>query len=263
MKRLSVDVSHKHYPGSKRPVLENLSLHIDEGEFLAVVGPSGAGKTTLMNIVASLDREMQGKVALTDAVEEHSVILKPKIGYVFQSPRLIPWMTIADNLRLVMEGEPDADERIRTMLHAVGLAGSEDLFPGELSGGMQRRAGIARAFVVQPDILLLDEPFVSVDAPTAARLRELLISLWNLHRPMVMLISHVLKEAIAMADRIVFMGTNPGRVVYEMSVPCCTRPRLPDDPNVLAVHDQLLEEHPEILSGLVESSSGSSDKKPD
>lgn len=247
MKQLQVHVDLKHYPGCAKPVLKDVSLFIQPGEFLAVVGPSGAGKTTLMNVIAGLDQQVKGRVELLDDGQA----IKPKIGYVFQSPRMMPWMSIADNLRLVMEGEPNADERIWKMLDAVGLKGSESLFPGELSGGMLRRASIARAFVVQPDILLLDEPFVSVDAPTATRLRELLIELWQSHRPMVLLISHVLKEAIAMADRIVFMAADPGRVVHELAVPQTSRPRSPDSQEVLSLHDRLLAEHPEILSGLV------------
>lgn len=254
MKQLRIQVQEKHYPGCDASVLQDVSFEIRDGEFLAVVGPSGAGKTTLMNIIAGLDRSADAQVVM----QRDGHIIKPKIGYVFQSPRMMPWMTIADNLRLVMEGEADCESRIHTMLDAVGLAGSENLFPGELSGGMLRRAGIARAFVVQPDILLLDEPFVSVDAPTAKRLRELLVKLWQEQRPMVLLISHVLKEAIALSDRILFMTSNPGRLVYELEIPNSKHLNTPEDPAVVQLHDQLLQEHPEILSGMIRKEVASS-----
>jgi len=250
MKRLQIDIQEKRYPGSDTVVLESLSMTVHEGEFVAVVGPSGAGKTTLMNIIAGLDLSVDGRVVLSDSeAAAQGESRSPKTGYVFQSPRLMPWMTIADNLRLVLGGESDVEHRIVEILDAVGLTGSADLFPGELSGGMQRRAGIARAFVIEPDILLLDEPFVSVDAPTAQRLRELLMTLWARKRPMVILISHVLKEAIALADRIVFMSANPGSVIHEMDVNC-DRPRTLQDSAVARIHDELLLEHPDLLSGL-------------
>ena len=256
MKEVAINIKSKYYRGVSEPVIKDLRIHIKSGEFVSLVGPSGAGKTTLLNIVAGLDNNFSGEVSADgNNNDEISSDQQSRIGYVFQTPRLLPWLTVEENLKLVLHGEPERDElgdeeKIMHVLHSVGLDARKDSFPGALSGGMQRRVALARAFVVQPTLLLLDEPFVSVDAPTAERLRDLLMSLWQETQPTVILVSHLLQEAIALADRVIFLSAGPAKVVHETSLDTA-RPRRPEDAQVVALHDRLLKEHPGLLSGLI------------
>lgn len=165
----------------------------------------------------------------------------------------MPWMTVLDNLRLVLPGEPDATRRAEVILEQVGLSEAREQYPGQLSGGMQRRVALARAFVVSPALLLLDEPFISLDAPTAGRLRELLLELYSLQRPTVLLVTHDLREALALAERVVFFSGRPARVVLDLPV----RLRRRGDAASVQVdqlHRRLLERHPGLLSGLAAES---------
>ena len=168
MSALSVHVSEKVFRRGDTRALDQVRFDVEAGRFVALVGPSGAGKTSLLNIVAGLDRDFGGEVRVDPP--------GAGVGMVFQSPRLLPWLTVLDNIRLVL-GD-DAGERaeaVREMLSDLGLQGFENAFPGQLSGGMQRRVGLARAFAVRPSLLLMDEPFVSLDAPLAWRLRDQLM----------------------------------------------------------------------------------------
>ncbi|MGC8469213.1 MAG: ABC transporter ATP-binding protein, partial [Acetobacteraceae bacterium] len=165
-------------PGGERAaaVLERIEFAVGGGEFCVLLGPSGCGKTTLLNIIAGLDRDFEGEVRIPGAVAGRA-----RAGCVFQTPRLLPWLTVADNLRLVLP--PEADERAAlALLEAMELGPVRDLYPNRLSGGMQRRVALARAFAIRPPLLLLDEPFVSLDGPTADRLRGLLVDLWRWER---------------------------------------------------------------------------------
>lgn len=257
MKEVTINIKSKHYPGVSEVVLEDLNICIKSGEFVSLVGPSGAGKTTLLNIVAGLDKKYSGEVSIGgDKNNENSSGEKSRVGYVFQAPRLLPWLTVEDNLKLVLPGEAGDEEKIIHVLQSVGLETRRDSFPGALSGGMQRRVALARAFVIQPTLLLLDEPFISVDAPTAQHLRELLMTLWEETKPTVILVSHILQEAIALADRVIFLSAGPARVMHETSLDTA-RPRKPEDAQVVALHDRLLKEHPGLLSGLIKTSEDS------
>jgi NitT/TauT family transport system ATP-binding protein len=184
------------------------------GEFVAMVGPSGCGKTTTLNIVAGLDRDFQGNVTLPTAPGR----ARPVLGYVFQNPRLLPWRTVHENLALVLNGEDDAEDRIAALLEAMDLTGVRDQYPGRLSVGMQRRAALARAFVVKPDLLLMDEPFVSLDEQTARRLRLLLLDLWHARPTTVLFVTHNLREAIQLADRLVLLSAPPTRVLTDLVI---------------------------------------------
>ncbi|MFQ5783312.1 MAG: ABC transporter ATP-binding protein [Alphaproteobacteria bacterium] len=213
MSALAVVVREKRYPA--RPpqpaltALAGLSLGLDEGEFVCVFGPSGCGKTTLLHIVAGLDAEFDGTVAFADG-------RRPTLGYVFQTPRLLPWRSVRENIALVLP--PGADAEADALIEAVELAGFGDAYPGRLSLGMQRRAALARAFAVHPGLLLMDEPFVSLDEPTARRLRLLLHDIWRSRPATVLFVTHNLREAIELADRIVFLSSRPGKVVAETPV---------------------------------------------
>lgn len=173
-----------------RTILGPLSLIVADGEFIALTGPSGCGKTTLLGILAGLDADYAGAVRVTG-----------RLGMVFQDPRLLPWRSVADNIRLAA---PAAD--VGVALDAVGLAGKGGLYPHQLSLGMARRAALARALAVEPQVLLLDEPFVSLDADSAELVRRLVGDYWRARRPTVVMVTHDAAEAEAMAGRIVRLG---------------------------------------------------------
>ncbi len=249
MTALEIRIRRKVFDSTGVCALRDLAFSVAGGEFLAIVGPSGAGKSTLLNIVAGLDREVDGEIAIArDGAEA-------RIGFMFQEPRLMPWLTVADNLRLVMGKDPGATAHARRLLEQVDLVGFEDTFPGQLSGGMQRRVALARAFAIRPQVLLMDEPFLSLDAPTAARLRALLVALCEASGPTVLFVTHHLREALALADRVLFLSGRPGRVVLSHHVDL-PRPRDLEDRAVGELHDRLLGEHPDLLSGLIRADEG-------
>ncbi len=188
-------------------VLHNLSFRISSGEVLAVIGPSGCGKTTLLNLVAGLDKDFSGDVPSVE-----------KTGFVFQSPRLLPWMTVADNLRLVLDQEKGQDAKVSAMLEAVGLQGQEAVFANRLSMGMARRVALARALLVEPEIMLMDEPFVSLDESTADNLRGMLGELLDKTPRTVIFVTHDLSEAVRLADRVLILGHQPTTTVGEMAL---------------------------------------------
>lgn len=213
MAALSIDVRAKRFPAlgaaPAKLVLEHVRLDLEPGERVAIIGPSGCGKTTLLNIVAGLDPYFEGRI-------DHA---GGRLAYVFQEPRLLAWRTVAQNLDLVLDGEPDAAARIRSALAEVGLEQAADVYASRLSLGMARRAALARAFVVRPDLLLLDEPFVSLDEPTAQRLRLLLLDLLARHRTTTLFVTHSLHEAIMVADRLLFLSASPAQVMGIRNVP--------------------------------------------
>ena len=255
MNHLDVNIRRKRYAGAGAAAVETLRFSAFPGEFVAIVGPSGAGKSTLLNIISGLDRDLDGEVQVDGQPLHPGGAAAPvRIGFVFQEPRLMPWLTVLDNLLLVLDKEPQSVARCRHLLSEVGLAEVEHAFPSQLSGGMQRRVALARAFAVRPELLLMDEPFLSLDAPTAARLRDLLLTLWGELRPTVLFVTHHLREALALAERVLFLSRGPGRVVLEVPVHLA-RPRQLDDASVGELHDRLLAQYPDLLSGLVEPDS--------
>ncbi len=215
MAALTVTITGKTFPAvgaaASRHVLDSLRFSVEPGETVVLTGPSGCGKTTLLNIIAGLDARFEGRIEMPEGT---------RIGYVFQEPRLLPWRTVEDNLRLVLRGgEAEVRRRVDEVLAEVGLADAHHVYASRLSLGMARRVAIARAFVVRPTLLLLDEPFVSLDEPTAARLRRLLLQLLAAHRVTTLFITHNLREAIMLADRLVFLSESPARIVAEVPVP--------------------------------------------
>ncbi|VFU06908.1 ABC transporter ATP-binding protein [Methylocella tundrae] len=192
--------------GDSRVVLRDVAFNLKDGEVGALLGPSGCGKTTLLRIIAGLDHDFEGVVRLPSP---------HKIGMVFQEPRLLPWRTVAQNLLLAgATPGPGLDD----ILSALGLTEHLDHFPGELSLGLARRVAIARAFAVKPDLLLLDEPFVSLDAALALRLRAELLTLVEARKTMTLLVTHDVEEAIALADRIIILSPHPGRMVTDKTI---------------------------------------------
>ena len=183
------------------------------------MGPSGCGKTTLLRIIAGLDREFEGSVTLP----AHGTL-----GMVFQEPRLLPWRSVEQNVRLAAPGA--ADSSLDALFHTLGLAAHRNYYPGELSLGLARRVALARAFAVEPDLLLLDEPFVSLDDALAARLRDELAELANRRPVTTLLVTHNVEEAIGLADRLLLLSASPARVLAEVPV---ARPRAAHTPDEL------------------------------
>ncbi|MFY9628932.1 MAG: ATP-binding cassette domain-containing protein [Methylocystis sp.] len=207
---LEVAITSKDYlsaNGRPQRALEDLRLTLRRGEAGAVVGPSGCGKTTLLRIVAGLDKQFAGQVTLPD----HS-----RLGVVFQEPRLLPWRSVADNIRIAAPQASAAE--IEALLEALGLAGHAAHFPGELSLGLARRVSLARALAVKPDLLLLDEPLVSLDAALARELRELIARLIDETHVTTLIVTHDLNEAIALADRIFILSPRPAHVATTLEI---------------------------------------------
>ena len=192
------------------PVLGSIDLTLGAREIVALVGPSGCGKTTLLRIIGGLDAEFQGTL-------EWGGTTMPRIGTVFQEPRLLPWRTVRQNLLLAQPTErPDIVDHL---LHTLDLAPFGDAFPHTLSLGMARRVAIARAFAIEPELVLLDEPFVSLDPEMAARSRELLLSAWRERPTAALLVTHDRAEAASLADRILLLSDRPARIRQEVIVP--------------------------------------------
>jgi NitT/TauT family transport system ATP-binding protein len=206
-------------------VLDNLSLVVDAGEFVCIVGPSGCGKTSLLRILGGLLPPTAGSV-LVDG--EPLTTPRRDIGFVFQRANLMPWRTVLRNVTLPLEIEglklAESSPRAERLLDLVGLAGYEAAYPKDLSGGMQQRVILARALVHDPIALLMDEPFGSLDALTRERMNLELLRIWSTQRQTIVLITHNIQEAILLADRVVVMNSQPGRVVQQIPVPL-PRPR--------------------------------------
>jgi NitT/TauT family transport system ATP-binding protein len=207
MSALKVHIRSKRFGAV--PVIQDVKFNVAQGEFVCLFGPSGTGKTTILNTIAGIDTDFDGSVEVSDC---------PRVGYVFQEPRLLPWMTVRQNVTLPIEGRPELLAGVDELLAAVGLADSADQFPERLSLGMARRVAIARAFALKPDLLLMDEPFVSLDAENAERLRALLGVLWASRPTTTVFVTHDLREAVELADRILFFSPRPATLVRDVPI---------------------------------------------
>lgn len=250
---LVAEIREKRYArrhGAKSHVaLAGLSLQVAAGELVALVGPSGCGKTTFLNIVAGLDRDFTGDVRLAPRPDGRPA----RVGYVFQEPRLLPWRTVYENIALVLPPQ-GADAVIRDLLQAVGLAEARDLYPQQLSVGMSRRVAIARAFAIEPDLLLMDEPFVSLDHDTVEQLRDLLLELWHARPTTVLFVTHDLREALVLADRLVLLSGTPGHVVAEVPV-SLARNRRQSSVEIERLRDEILRRHRELIGAAAAATS--------
>lgn len=220
--------------------LGGVDMAIGRHEFVAVLGPSGCGKSTLLRLAAGLLRPTAGTVEVFGRQ-----VAEPRddIGIVFQKPTLLPWATAEDNVVFPARHKtgragPGDRERARSLLSRVGLAGFEKRLPAELSGGMQQRVGIARALFMDPDILLMDEPFSALDALTREEMGFELLRIWETQPKTVLFITHSIGEAVLLADRVVVLSERPGRVVEDLTIDL-PRPRGIDTSNQKALHDHV------------------------
>ena len=205
--------------------LDRATFEVDDGEFIALLGPSGCGKTTILNTVAGFIEPTSGEIRLNDRPIRGP---GPDRGVVFQSFALFPWKTVLGNVAFgpKMAGIPrrEREERAREYIRLVGLEGFEDRYPHELSGGMQQRVGVARVLATDPKVMLMDEPFASVDAQTRMKLQEDLTRIWGKRHTTILFVTHDIEEAVFLADRVVVMSPRPGRIREILDVPL-SRPR--------------------------------------
>ena len=237
MTDVEISIRNKTYPNALQPTIKDLQLSLNAHEFICLVGSSGCGKTTLLNCIAGLDSHYDGEIFVG---QQHTT---PKIGYIFQNPRLLPWCTVRENIELVLNAEHNAD--IDALLEFMQLDKVQHEYPERLSLGMNRRVAIIRAFAVNPDVLLMDEPFVSLDPPTARDVRSLLLQLWQQRPHTVLFVTHDLREAIALADRLIFLTTAPMRVLSEIVV-TIPRSQRTDETAIEQFRNQLLHDYPQI-----------------
>lgn len=226
--------------GSETLALDNLSLDLPDRTFVALIGPSGCGKTTVLRAANGLITPDAGRVLLSGAPP----VPGPEAGFVFQSFRLIPWADLRGNLEFALEQLPltkaERRERAEHYLDMVGLARFASSYPGQLSGGMKQRVALARALAVEPQILLMDEPFASLDAQTRELMQLELTQIWEARRALVLFVTHSVDEALMLADKIVLMGAGRILETHEVDLP---RPRLSQslraDPRYIALRDHL------------------------
>ena len=228
-------------------VIDSLNLQIGRGTFASIVGPSGCGKTTLLNIIAGIESYNAGEIAM---VPQAGVKSPPRIGYVFQSARLLNWLTVEDNIKFALEAQNiDGQrwyERVRKYLDMVGLAGQERNYPLKLSGGMQQRVAIARALAIEPDILLMDEPFSHLDEITARKMRMDLTRILERARPTILFVTHSLREAVFLSEDVYMMSARPARIFKHVRVDI-PRPRYPEDPRLFDLEKDLVKEFFAVL----------------
>lgn len=226
MSAIEIQEVFKTYPGDT-PVqaLDSIDLDIQPGEFIALLGPSGCGKSTLLNLIAGFEQVTSGELR----VNGRPVVKPgPDRGVVFQDAALFPWLSVWENVvfgpKLAGQSKKEYEPRAREMLEITGLSNFVNHLPVQLSGGMRQRVGIARALTLQPEVLLMDEPFGALDAQTRLTMQELLLSVWNHLRTTVLFVTHDIDEAILLADTIYVMSARPGRISERLAVPI-ERPR--------------------------------------
>ena len=235
MNIININIKKKSFPlkiqnkTKENIIFKNFNIDINHGQFISIFGPSGCGKTTLLNIISGLDENFDGFINI-----KKDDFFKKKISYMFQSPRLFPWLTAIENIKFPIKKKKNCEKIANDLLKKVGLEKFKNEYPNRLSGGMQRRISLARAFISDPNILLLDEPFVSIDKKISNSLRELLIKLWKKNKPTIIFVTHDLDEAIELADRIFFLSNLPSKVMldYEINL---KRPRKLDNKKIISL----------------------------
>jgi NitT/TauT family transport system ATP-binding protein len=213
--------------GSSYTAIRDLTLQVAPGEFCAIVGPTGCGKSTTLTLVSGLERPSAGSVSVHgEAVKG----ITPGVGFMFQTDAILPWKSVLDNVSMGPRfrgiDKANAIASAKDWIRRVGLAGFEDRFPHQLSGGMRKRVALAQSLINEPEILLMDEPFSALDVQTRAIMSNELLDLWDVTKPAVVFVTHDLEEAIALADKVVVMTAGPGGTVKETFTIDLPRPRV-------------------------------------
>jgi len=232
---LSIEIKNKIF--KQKTIIENFKININKSEFISIIGPSGCGKTTLLKIISQLDTNFKGSV-LYDGKKYIE-----NLGFIFQDSRLLPWLSVEENIMLVSKEKNKT--KIHELLTEVGLGQYIHSYPKELSGGMQRRVSMVRAFINKPEVLLLDEPFISLDYPNAQSLRKLFFQFYEEYNPTVILVTHDLNEALSLSNKILFLSVQPTSVLYEYS----HTPSF-DEKKIMIKKEEILTLYPNILKGL-------------
>ena len=220
MNQINIEIKKKTFPlkvqnkQSKNVIFKNLNFIIKKSQFVSIFGPSGCGKTTLLNIISGLDKDFDGSVQTLNSATNPN----KNISYMFQAPRLFPWLTAIENVKFPIKKKKNCEKIAFEFIKKIGLEKYKNQYPNRLSGGMQRRIALARAFAPNPNILLLDEPFISIDKKIANLLRKLLIKLWKKNKPIIIFVTHDLDEAIELADRICFLSNLPSKILLDYEV---------------------------------------------
>mgnify|MGYP006077133367 FL=1 len=247
---LFVNIISKGYEDKNQNTYNNaikdMEFIVPQGQFCCLVGPSGCGKTTLLNLLSGLDTKLEGSIRYQDGTLPNEW----PIGYMFQEPRLMPWLTVKQNVSIVTKQTTEEISHSEELINEMGLIKYMNSFPSQLSGGMQRRVAIARAFVNKPKILLLDEPFISLDLTVANLLRKMLIKLWENQKTTIIFVTHDLREAIYLGDRILFLSKGPSQVIHDLKIDM-KRPRKTEDDQMEKIRTELIITYPEILSGKI------------
>ncbi len=260
MSFLTINEINKYYPqkdGHLLEVLNNINLEIKEKEFITFIGPSGCGKSTLLNILAGLVKADSGRVSLND-----KLITTPGNDrvMVFQEAALFPWMTVIDNvmfgLKAKNKDKKEAYDKALKQLEAVHLADFKDSYPHQLSGGMKQRVAIARSLVIKPKILLMDEPFAALDDQTRLVLHKELMNLWLDLKKTIVFVTHNIREAVKLSDRVIVFGTNPGRIIEKISINL-PRPRARESKELITIENYILD----LLEKEVSFKGGNQDEK--
>ncbi|WP_081927578.1 ABC transporter ATP-binding protein [Halobellus rufus] len=233
---LSMEFDTKQGPVT---VFSDISFTIESGQFVTLIGKSGSGKSTLLNIISGILQQSNGSVVIEDSEGN-----KAKVAHIFQSPRLLPWDTCTENIELVHENNPDFTEELaHDFLDMVGLSDQYDKYPTQLSGGQKQRVGIARGFSINPDVLMMDEPFSNLDEITAENLREELDRIWREFGKTVLFVTHDITEAVELADRILMLGD--GRIYDDMTIDL-ERPRDVESEEFLRVRQDAINRFHDI-----------------
>ena len=227
--RLSVAQLDMRYrtPSGEVNAVENVSFDVAQGEFVALLGPSGCGKSTILNIVAGLLNRTGGRVNLDDEDVRYGSVNR-KVGYVFQRDTVFPWRTVEANIGYGLEiagvPKPERQNRVKRAIEVAGLAGFDKSFPRALSGGMRQRVALMRTLIMEPEILLMDEPFGALDTHTKLEMHKILLEIWERERQTVLFVTHDLGEALTLSSRIILLSARPGRLKEDFEVPF-PRPR--------------------------------------
>lgn len=222
--KVRLDVSHRY---GDLLIYDDLKLAVEENQFLCICGPSGCGKTTLLDIFAGVMKPSAGQILIDN---EPANPKKHNISFVFQEASTLPWLNVWDNiatgLRIKKYPEPEVKRKVEDIIGVVGLHGFENYYPHQISGGMKQRVSIARAFATNADLVLMDEPFVSLDQPTREKMQREVLSIWEHHRRTIIFVTHNLEEAVFLGDRVIMLSAKPARIVLDLVVDL-PRPRNP------------------------------------